>query len=174
MNKLYKKSILFISFIFCLLGVALIGYGIGQNHPITTEKSPMLIERCEKSSDSFKLQFGVIDSVSVKKEKIWKIADTIQVDEGRHKGEKAIPLTWFFDEIGKGRALEIQPCSGNPIILQYKSIINEPSRYVLTRSDSGKLKLMDLNHDLKKPMMKNLHLFRVIPSKGKLQSRQLN
>jgi hypothetical protein len=80
-------------------------------------------------------------------------------------------LLWFFEEIGKGRALEVQPCTGDPIVFSYEKMMNDPERYVLVRSDHGHLKLMDFKNNLKKPILKKIHLFRVLPNQGRKQQK---
>ena len=79
-------------------------------------------------------------------EAVWGLTEalalrgSVVVAEGRHAGERALPLAALLD--GAGR-LEVWPCRGEPLAFDEARLRADPGRYLLVRSGRGTLKLLD-------------------------------
>ncbi len=67
-------------------------------------------------------------------------AGSLLVTEGRHEGERALPLAAL---LGRRDSLEVWPCRGVIFAVDGATLRADPERYSLVKSGRGTLKLLD-------------------------------
>jgi hypothetical protein len=75
--------------------------------------------------------------------KLGQMADTIVRTDGRHDGERALPLSAL---LGEGSALTVWPCASAPVKLDAAQIRDPKSQWLLIPTKRGFLKIRDVAH----------------------------
>jgi len=89
-------------------------------------------------------------------DRVLSLPGNIKVDSGRHQGEDGLPLAALLRPRPRATALEIWPCRGQPLLLDAKDLRRNPTSYVLVRSGRDSFKLIDLDTDNARPILKNI------------------
>jgi len=88
-------------------------------------------------------------------------AGTIEVESGRHAGERGLPIATLLDGRAGAVALELWPAAGEPLRFDAVELARSPRRHVLVRNRRGAFKLLDLGDD-DRILLKNLAGARVV------------
>jgi hypothetical protein len=75
--------------------------------------------------------------------KLGQLPDTIVRTDGRHDGERALPLSAL---LGEGSALTVWPCASAPVKLDAAQIREPQSQWLLIPTKRGFLKIRDVAH----------------------------
>ena len=87
---------------------------------------------------------------------------SVEIQQEGRAPERALPLAALLGEGGTTTALELWPCTGDPVTLPIDVVRAEPERYVLVLSRHRGFKLLDRSLG-RRPLLRNLAAIRIVP-----------